>query len=696
MPLGHAAQKRRANVRFILKDSEARELIDLIYEHSGIVLTRDKKSLISSRLHKRLRRWGCARSGNTCDYLQHPARAKPRIVAMIDEITTNKTEFFREHQHFDFLVSGILPDLAMSDWSIAEFLVRGLLDRRGAILPGHGAWRSISARPAISPFSPPTCPRRRCGPRIRRVYPNELGTSIPVALRQKYTLTGHGSQAGRFRIVPELRERVTFDYVNLIAPDWQVPDAMNVVFCRNVDDLFRSEDTGRNRRQIPATSQGRRIPVHRPFRNLERHRSRIWDSSRSGQLSMPCDSRVGMAGKQIRVLIVDDSARRAAGVVGNPAIRSRTSRSWGSPRIPISQPRRWKSEIPDVITLDVEMPRMDGLTFLEKIMSQHPIPVVMCSSLTDEGCATALRAMECGAVTIITKPKMGVKMFLEESRITICDAVKAAASVRPRRLAPRPRQPERKLSADVVLAKAANRSMIQTTERVTVIGASTGGTIAIADRADRVAGGCAGHRHRAAHAGEIHHLIRRVRSIGNARITVKEAENNDTVMRGTALIAPGNRHTLLKRSGARYYVEVRDGPLVCRHRPSVDVLFRSAARYAGSNAVGVIMTGMGDDGARGLLEMKEAKAKTLAQDRGELRRVRHAERGDQARRGRQDRAARRHRHRNPARLRLKEIADADHVTTQTEGAVAHRHRRRSAHWLRWPMPSRSLSLCWQP
>ena len=114
-------------------------------------------------------------------------------------------------------------------------------------------------------------------------------------------------------------------------------------------------------------------------------------------------------------------------------------------------------------------------------------------------------------------------------------------------------------------------------------------------------------------------------------------------MRGTALIAPGNRHTLLKRSGARYYVEVRDGPLVCRHRPSVDVLFRSAARYAGSNAVGVIMTGMGDDGARGLLEMKEAKAKTLAQDEAQLRRVRHAERGDQARGGRQDRAARRHR-----------------------------------------------------
>ena len=270
-------------------------------------------------------------------------------------------------------------------------------------------------------------------------------------------------------------------------------------------------------------------------------------------------------------------------------------------------------EIPDVITLDVEMPRMDGLTFLKKIMSQHPIPVVMCSSLTDEGCATALRAMEYGAVSIITKPKMGVKSFLEESRITICDAVKAAASVRPRLLSARPRQPERKLSADVVLAKAANRSMIQTTERVTVIGASTGGTTAIREVLTVLPADAPG-------IVIVQHMPEKFTASFAAALdrecsmTVKEAENNDTVIRGTALIAPGNKHTLLKRSGARYYVEIRDGPLVSRHRPSVDVLFRSAARYAGSNAVGVIMTGMGDDGARGLLELREAKAKTFAQD----------------------------------------------------------------------------------
>jgi len=318
-----------------------------------------------------------------------------------------------------------------------------------------------------------------------------------------------------------------------------------------------------------------------------------------------------MKGK-IRVLIVDDSAvvRQTLSDIleSDPDIAV-----MGVASDPYVAAKKMEEEVPDVITLDVEMPRMDGLTFLEKIMSQHPIPVVMCSTLTDEGCATALRAMECGAVAIITKPKMGVKTFLEESRITICDAVKAAASVKPRRLTAQPRRVEKKLSADVVLAKGARRSMIQTTEKVTVIGASTGGTNALrtvlmalpADAPGMVIVQHMPEKFTAAFAAQLDR---------ECLITVKEAENNDTVMRGTALIAPGNRHILLKRSGARYYVEVRDGPLVCRHRPSVDVLFRSAARYAGANAVGVIMTGMGDDGSRGLLEMKEANAKTLAQD----------------------------------------------------------------------------------
>lgn len=271
-----------------------------------------------------------------------------------------------------------------------------------------------------------------------------------------------------------------------------------------------------------------------------------------------------------------------------------------------------KNQVPDVITLDVEMPRMDGITFLQKIMSQHPIPVVICSSLTGRGTETALKALEYGAVDIITKPSIGTKKFLEESRIQICDAVKAASLVRKKAIFI-PKTVEPKLTADAVLPKSRSKAMIRTTEKVVVVGASTGGTEALRVFLESLPLNSPG-------IVIVQHMpenftasfAKRLDSVCN--VSVKEAEDNDTVLRGRALIAPGNKHLLLKRSGARYYVEVKDGPLVSRHRPSVDVLFRSSARYAGGNAVGVIMTGMGDDGAKGMLEMKEAGAFTIAQD----------------------------------------------------------------------------------
>jgi two-component system chemotaxis response regulator CheB len=317
-------------------------------------------------------------------------------------------------------------------------------------------------------------------------------------------------------------------------------------------------------------------------------------------------------GKKIRVLIVDDSAvvRQAMTEVlsSDPHIEV-----IGVAADPFIAAERLSRQIPDVITLDVEMPRMDGITFLKKIMSQHPIPVVMCSSLTGQGSETALKALEYGAVDIIRKPLMGVKTFLEESRVLICDAVKAAAMARVRRITPDARKVAPKLTADVILSKPTTKAMLETTEKVVVVGASTGGTEALRVFLSALpidAPGIVIVQHMPEHftksfAGRLD---------GLCRITVKEAENNDSVVRGRALIAPGNRHMLLKRSGARYYVEIKEGPLVCRHRPSVDVLFRATARYAGKNAVGVIMTGMGDDGAKGLLEMKEAGAVTIAQD----------------------------------------------------------------------------------
>ncbi len=317
--------------------------------------------------------------------------------------------------------------------------------------------------------------------------------------------------------------------------------------------------------------------------------------------------------KKIRVLIVDDSAvvRQTLTMVLNsdPDIEI-----MGTAADPFFAAKKITGEVPDVITLDIEMPRMDGLTFLRKIMAQHPIPVVVISSLTSGNTETGIRALEYGAVEIITKPQLNTKEFFEESKIRICDAVKAAAMARlKRKIMPQKLVIEPKYSADVVIPEARVKSMIETTEMVVAIGASTGGTDAlrvILEALPHDTPGIVVVQHMPEHF---------TRSFANrlnelCQVTVKEAENGESVIRGKALIAPGNHHMLLLRSGARYYVEIKEGPLVNRHRPSVDVLFRSTAKYAGKNAIGIIMTGMGDDGARGMLEMKDAGAFTIAQD----------------------------------------------------------------------------------
>jgi len=316
--------------------------------------------------------------------------------------------------------------------------------------------------------------------------------------------------------------------------------------------------------------------------------------------------------KKIRVLIVDDSAvvrQVLSGILeSDPAIEV-----MGTAADPFLAAEKLQHEVPDVITLDIEMPRMDGLTFLQKLMAQHPIPVVICSSLAEEHCDSTLRAIELGAVEIIQKPKLGTRQFLEEARVRICDVVKAASRARPKSRTLPSRVVQPKLTADVIMPKVAGHAMIQTTERVVAVGASTGGTEALREFLEMLPADSPGIVI-VQHMPEKFTAAFAQRLDGLCAVTVREARDNDSVVRGRVLIAPGNKHTLLKRSGARYYVEVRDGPLVSRHRPSVDVLFRSVARYAGRNAVGVIMTGMGDDGAHGMREMKEAGATNLAQD----------------------------------------------------------------------------------
>lgn len=280
---------------------------------------------------------------------------------------------------------------------------------------------------------------------------------------------------------------------------------------------------------------------------------------------------------------------------------------------PFDAVNKLKTIVPDVIILDIEMPRMDGLTFLKKIMTQHPLPVIICSSKAEEGSQNVFQAMQFGAVDIIQKPKVGTKAFIEESRVMICDAIRAAHLTAVKKIASPMYEVAPKLTADVMMPMPTHNIAIDTTESVVVVGASTGGTEALRVFLEQLPIDCPGVVI-VQHMPEHFTAAFASRLDGICSVNIKEAEDNDTVLRGRVLIAPGNKHLLLKRSGARYYVEVKTGPLVSRHRPSVDVLFRSTARYAGKNAIGIIMTGMGDDGAHGMLEMKGAGAYTIAQD----------------------------------------------------------------------------------
>jgi two-component system chemotaxis response regulator CheB len=320
----------------------------------------------------------------------------------------------------------------------------------------------------------------------------------------------------------------------------------------------------------------------------------------------------------IKVMVVDDSAvvrQVVAGLLGAaPGIEVIAAVA-----DPILAIERLKQAWPDVIVLDVEMPRMDGITFLRKLMSERPTPVVICSTLTEKGAKTTMEALAAGAVAIVTKPKLGLKQFLTESSDELVSTVRAAARANVKRLrtgsraATVPLAAPAKNTADVILAAGSTRAMTQTTERVVAIGTSTGGTQALEEVLTSLPRVCPGIVI-VQHMPEKFTAAFAARLDGLCEIDVREAQNNDRVVPGRALIAPGGRHLLLKRSGAQYFVEVVDGPLVNRHRPSVDVMFRSTAKCAGVNALGIIMTGMGDDGAAGLLEMRTAGARTIAQD----------------------------------------------------------------------------------
>ena len=321
-----------------------------------------------------------------------------------------------------------------------------------------------------------------------------------------------------------------------------------------------------------------------------------------------------MTAAPIKVLLVDDSAV-VRQVLSGMLEKFKDIKVIATAGDPIIAQERMKVEWPDVVVLDVEMPRMDGITFLKKIMAERPTPVIICSTLTEKGAETTMQALAAGATTFVTKPKIGLKDFLTEAAGEFARTVREAALAKPRRreapgAAPAGPAGMRPKPAGNVPIKEA---MAQTTDRVVAIGTSTGGTQALEEvltSLPRVSPGIVVVQH----MPEKFTAQFAQRLDGLCQIEVKEAQNGDRVRIGRALIAPGGRHMQLVRNGAFYEVRVIDGPPVNRHKPSVDVLFRSVAQYAGANALGIIMTGMGDDGARGLREMFDAGADTVAQD----------------------------------------------------------------------------------
>lgn len=313
--------------------------------------------------------------------------------------------------------------------------------------------------------------------------------------------------------------------------------------------------------------------------------------------------------KKIKVLIVDDSAV-VRKILSTGLSKHKDIEIVGTAADPFIARDKIVTLRPDVITLDVEMPRMDGISFLQRLMAYYPLPVIMVSSLTQAGCETTLKALEVGAVDFVAKPSIDVSKSLEEIVSDLAEKIREAATIKVKK------KVYTASLENVNVGKKINRSshaLITSTHKIVAIGASTGGTEALKDVLVQLPPNSPGIVI-VQHMPQLFTKAFADRLNTLCAIEVREAKDDDSVIPGTALIAPGNYHMELRRSGARYFVSVHQSPHVKRHRPSVEVLFESVAKFAGSNAVGVIMTGMGDDGAGGLLKMKEAGAKTIAQN----------------------------------------------------------------------------------
>lgn len=317
--------------------------------------------------------------------------------------------------------------------------------------------------------------------------------------------------------------------------------------------------------------------------------------------------------KKISVIVIDDSAlvRKLLTEILNSDPELEVVATAGDPYQARDKIKQFN---PDVLTLDVEMPKMDGVTFLRNLMRLRPMPVVMVSTLTEKGAQITLEAMALGAFDFVEKPKLDLSQTLSSYSEEIISKIKAAAGVQPQQLTTKAMlEVEERLTADAVIAKSTKNIPLKTTEKIVAIGASTGGTEAIKTVLCALPANAPGiviTQHIPASFSAP--FAERVNKM--SALNVSQAIDGEQILPGHAYIAPGDKHLLVERSGARYYCRLNDGPAVSRHKPSVDVLFRSIAQNVGANAIGVILTGMGDDGARGMLEMRENGASNMVQD----------------------------------------------------------------------------------
>lgn len=574
--------------RLPLSDAHFRRISQLIYQRAGIVLAAHKREMVYNRLVRRLRLLGIHDFGDYLALLESDPHSA-EWQAFINALTTNLTAFFREAHHFPILaeharsrpgnysVWSTAASTGEEPYSIAITLGDALGERAGSCQ----VWASDIDTQVLE--------KAEAG-----IYRHEdLRTLTPIQM-QRYFLRGTGPHQGLVRVRQELAARVNFQPLNLLAAEWALPGPFDAIFCRNVMIYFDKPTQERIlRRFVPLLKPGGAV-VCRSLREFQPDQpgflpawtDRVWADQ-------------GEVMSKIRVLCVDDSAlmRQLMTEIVNGHADMEMVAVAPDPLVARDLIKKFN---PQVLTLDVEMPRMDGLDFLEKLMRLRPMPVVMVSSLTGKGSEITLRALELGAVDFVTKPQLGIREGMLAYSELIGEKIRTAARARlPQRAND---QPPAILSHGPLLSS----------EKLIAIGASTGGTEAIRQVLQPLPATSPAlliTQHMP--PGFTRSFAERLNKL--CQITVKEAEEGERVLPGHAYIAPGDRHLELARSGANYQVKLHDGPAVNRHRPSVDVLFRSVARHAGRNAVGVILTGMGNDGAQGMLEMHRAGAYTLAQ-----------------------------------------------------------------------------------